>query len=275
MKLILAATDFSRTSRNAVNYAAEMAKRFKSKLILFHSYMPPVIMSDIAVVMPTVTELEKDSLKILKRMATSLKTKYGASLKLELVCKYGMAVDAIKDYAIENKVDLVVMGMKGAGALEEKLVGSITTDVIKKSRTPVLSIGSGVKFRAIKNIVFATDYLEIASPELLAPVKEIATAFKSHIHLLNVVPGSTTVPSVNQAVEGLKTEHAFEAFKHSFHAIVNKNAADGINEFIRLRKIDMVVMIPRKHNIFHALFKGRATKQVAFHTTIPLLSIHN
>lgn len=274
MKLILAATDFSKASRNAVNYAAEMAKRCKVHLVLFHSYMPPVIMSDVPVIMPASSELEKDALKVMKRMAASLKAKFGPSLKLELVCKYGMAVDAITDYAGENKVDLVVMGMRGTGPIEEKLVGSITTDVIKKSKSPVLSIGHGVKFSPVKNIVLATDYMEITSSSVLDPVKEIATLFKSHVHLLNVVPASTTVPTVSQAVQGIKTEHVFEGFKHSFHAIVNKDVATGINEFVKLRKIDLVVMIPRKHNFFQTLFKGRTTKQVAFHTNVPLLTIH-
>lgn len=33
MKIILAPTDFSKTARNAINYAAEIAKRNKAKLV--------------------------------------------------------------------------------------------------------------------------------------------------------------------------------------------------------------------------------------------------
>lgn len=274
MKLILAATDFSKASRNAINYAAEMAKRTKARLLLFHSYMPPVIASDVPVVLPSSSELEKDAMKAMKRIATSLQKKHGGSLKTELVCQYGLAVAAIIDYAEENKADLIVMGMKGAGPLKEKLFGSITTDVIKKSKRPVLSIGHDVKFNPIKHIAFATDYQEIASFAILDPVKELATQFKAHIHLLNVAPDSSLVPTVSHAIQGIKTNHAFDGYKHSFHAIINKSVADGIKEFTGLRKMDLVVMIARKHSFFQTLFKSRTTKHVAFHTNTPLLTIH-
>jgi nucleotide-binding universal stress UspA family protein len=274
MKLILAATDFSKASRNALQYAAELAKKSKAGLVLFHSYMPPVIVSDVPIALPLPEEIEKEALKKLRRTAAGLRLKYGRALKLELVCQYGMAVDAITNYASESKADLIVMGMSGAGALEEKLVGSITTDVIKRSKTPVLSIGQNVKFKPVKNIIFATDYKETASPLTLDALKEIANLYKSHIHILNVLEASTVLPTTKQAVQGLKTEHLFDGYKHSFHAIVNKKVADGIHDFIKLRKIDMTVMVPRKHSVFHTLFKGRATKQVAFHTGVPLLTIH-
>lgn len=274
MKTILAATDFSKASRHAVTYAAEMAKKCKAKLVLLHSYLPPVMLSDVPVVIPGLEELEKDALKIMRRTVSGLHLKHGRGLKVEMVCKYAMAVDAIRDYASENKVDLIIMGMRGASVLSEKLLGSITTDVIKQSHVPVMSIGHKVKFKAPKNIVFATDYQQIESPSALDPLKTIATLFKSNIHVLNVVPKATAIPTVSQAAEGIKIEHLLEGYKHNFHAIVNKNVADGINEFVKLRKADLVVMIPRKHNIFQTVFKGRSTKQVAFHTNVPLLTIH-
>jgi len=38
MKTILVPTDFSKIARNAIDYAVEIAKLTKAKLILFHVY---------------------------------------------------------------------------------------------------------------------------------------------------------------------------------------------------------------------------------------------
>lgn len=274
MKTILAATDFSKASRNAVNYAAEIARKSNARLILFHSYMPPIIVSDVPVVMSLPEDVEKNALKTLRRMTSGLILKYGKNLKPELVCKYGMAVDAINTFAKERQVDLIVMGMEGSGYLEEKLVGSITTTLIAKCETPVLSIGKKIKYKAIKKIALATDYLAVGNSAVLNPLKDIAGLFKSHIYVLNVVPDTKTLPNVKQAIQGIHIENALKGCNHSFHATVNKNVAEGINEFVATNKIDMVVMIPRRHSVFKTVFKGRQTKKVAFHSSASLLTLH-
>ena len=274
MKTLLVPTDFSRTSRNAINYAAGIARRCKASLILFHSYLPPIMISDVPVIIPLPAEIEKESLKKLKRIAASLRVKYGENLKIELVCKYGLASDIISEFAKEKKADLIVMGIQGAGYIEEKFAGSITTETIKKSKIPVLSVGKQFVFKKIKNIAFATDYLALKDPSTLSPLKEIASIFKSHVHIVNVVPDKNSVPTSSQAVQGIGIEHILEAQDHSFHCVVNKNISEGINEFVKSRKIDLVVMIPRKHPLLKSIFKQAETKKVAFHSNAPLLTIH-
>lgn len=49
MKTILAATDYSKTSLNAVDYAINLAKFKQSKVVLFHAYHPPIITSDVPI----------------------------------------------------------------------------------------------------------------------------------------------------------------------------------------------------------------------------------
>jgi len=272
METILAPTDFSKASKNAINYAAQLAKINKAGLILLHAYLPPVMVSDVPVMIPFADEIEKKGLKKLKIMAANLRAKYGKALKIEVICKYGSPAPCIMDIAKEKKCKLIVMGLQGTGFIEERITGSTTTDLIKKSEVPVLSIGDKIKYKKIKRIVFATDFLQLKKAEILNPLKEMAATFKSHIYILHVTPENLAIPTITEAVQGIKLDRALEGSDHSFHNCINNKVSEGINEFVKTFKIDMVVMISRNHSILHSIFNKRETKAVAFQSTIPLLT---
>ena len=58
MNTILVPVDFSPASRNASIYAAELAKLFNSRLLLFHAYMLPTPISEVPYAMITVDNLQ-------------------------------------------------------------------------------------------------------------------------------------------------------------------------------------------------------------------------
>lgn len=200
--------------------------------------------------------------------------KYGNKLVVECKCACGFPVEEINIFAKENKIDLIVMGMEGAGYLTEKLIGSITTSLIKKAKCPVLAIDKHVKFRSIKKIALACDYSETKNKYILNPLKELAHLFKSHVYILNVVRELETVATVSKAVAGIKLDHSLEGVNHSFHYAKSEDIIEGINDFVDEKKIDMVVMIPRMHTALQNLFHEAHTKRMAFHTKVPLLALH-
>jgi nucleotide-binding universal stress UspA family protein len=275
MKAILAPTDFSNHSKNSVAYAAEIAKLTKSKLILLHVYSMPIIQSDVPVVMPVWPDIEKDGMEALNKQKRSLNRKFGTGLQIECICKMGYSIDEIvKQCITEKNVDLVVMGMQGAGYLSEKLIGSVTTALIKRSDCPVLVINEKVKFKSLKKIVLAYDYEKRLNKTVLNPLKEFVKLFKSQVFVLNVVNETQKLPSIKNAVAGIGTEHDLEEIKHSYHFIKNDDVINGINKFVTTKKADMLVIIPRKHKFLSTIFRESNTKKMAFHTSIPLLALH-
>lgn len=275
MKVILAPTDFSKQSSNSVAYAAEVAKLTKSKLILLHVYSMPIVQSEVPVVMPVWSDIEKDCMNALKKQKRLLNHKFGISLQIECICKMSYSIDeTIKQCITEKNVDLVIMGMQGAGYLSEKLIGSVTTTLIKRSDCPVLVINEKVKFKNLKKIVLAYDYEKKLNKTVLNPLKEFITLFKSQVFILNVVNEAQKLPSIKNAIAGVGTEHSLEEIKHSYHFIKNNDVINGINKFVDTKKADMIVIIPRKHKFLNTIFRERNTKKMAFHTSIPLLALH-
>lgn len=273
MKIILAPTDFSEIAGNAIDYAVEIAVCSNAKIILFHVYHVPVVPSEIPIMMP-VDEIERDSMESLKKIERKIHQKHGSKLIIECHCKYGFPVDEINFFAEENKIDLIIMGMEGTGYLTEKLIGSITTSLIRKAKCPVLAIDKEVRFKNIKKIVLASDYGEIKNKSILAPLKEFAHLFKAHVYILNVARELEIIPSVSKAVEGIKLDHLMEEINHSFYYAKNEDIIEGINDFVEEKQIDLVAMIPREHATIQSLFIEPNTKRMAFHTKVPLLALH-
>ncbi len=273
MKTILVPTDFSEVAENALDYAVEIAKITKAKLVLFHVFNVPIIPAEIPIVIPT-DEMEKDAMNSLKKIEKKLQNKHGSKLTIECKSKCGFPVEEINLFAKENKVDLIVVGMEGENFLIEKIIGNITTSLIKKAKCPVLAIDKHVKFKNIKKIALACDYNKTDNNTILAPLKEFAQVFESHIFILNVTQELETVTTVSKAVEGIKLNHSLQNVNHSFHYAMNEDIIEGINDFVDKMKIDMVVMIPRMHTALHNLFHEPNSKRMAFHTKIPLLALH-
>ncbi len=276
MKTILVPTDFSAISANSADYAAEIAKRAKAKIVLFHAYHVPVVTSDVMVIAPALDELEADALNKLRNLKNEMLKKHGDTLNIDLACVWGFGADEINSYTKENKVDLIVIGTHGAGFVSERLIGSVTTALIRSSNCPVLAIDNKVKFIEPKRIAFACDYLETESKETFTLFKELVNLFRSHVYVLNVINKKDFVPTVKEAVSDfIDLENSFDDVEHSLHYIHDKNIVEGINEFVTDKKMDMIVMIPRKHSMLQNIFHEPNTKRMAFHTNVPLLALHN
>ena len=272
MKNILVPTDFSKSAGNALDYAIEIAKLTGSSIILFHAYQLPLETSEIPIT-PSIEGIEKQILKKLEKSKRHI-IKNGIGIKVRSEYKCGFPVEEINLCAEKNKVDLIVMGLHGAGFLKEKLIGSVATVLIKSSKCPVMVINQNVKFKALKKIVFAFDYTEIKNKTVLSPVIDFANLFKSHIFIFNVVKSQLqAVSSISKAVDGMKLAHALGNAEHSFHYSENEDIIDGINQFVLDNKIDLVVMVPHQHSPLHNLFNPSQTKKMAFHTRIPLLTL--
>lgn len=273
MKTILVPTDFSDSAKNALNYATELAKLTKAKLVLFHAFHIPTVPSDVPFVLP-IDDIKKDTLIALNKLKKDLIIKNGKELNIECKTSLGFAVDEINGLVTEEKIDLIVMGVRGAGYLSEKLIGSVTTTLIRKAKCPVLAINDKVKFKAIKKIVIASDYQKIDDKSIMNPIKEFVKLFKSHIYILNVSREKELISATKKTTGGAQLANLFEGLSHSFNFVENEDIVEGINEFVNEHNIDLIVMVPRKHTLFENIFKERNTKRMAFHTHIPILALH-
>jgi nucleotide-binding universal stress UspA family protein len=272
MKTILVPTDFSDAARNASEYAIEYAKEFGYRLLLYHVYHLPVmsVPEEPLLVMENPKVLKKNHLESLQEEAAFL----SKDNQVEIECRVaeGFAVDEVLALEDEIKPAFIVMGMETEGAFSELIIGSIATDVIRKTKTPIILIPEKAKFKKIERITLAYDYKLKQEVEILEPLKELLKASQAKLFILNVGKEDPQ-QNAEKAIAGIKLEKYFQDIVFTTHFSEAEDFTSGVNNFIRSSSTDLITMIPHKHNFLERLFKESHTKKIAFHTNVPLLTL--
>jgi len=141
---ILVPTDFGEPADAAIQYARALAAEFASRVHLVHVVPEPVAypwgteLSTFSLA-NILSESEAGAIERLQTFASSL------GLPADRVVTHaavGRPVDKILDYIGGQRIDLVVMGTHGRGAVGHLLVGSVAERIVRHSPVPVLTVHS-------------------------------------------------------------------------------------------------------------------------------------
>jgi nucleotide-binding universal stress UspA family protein len=268
---ILVPTDFSTPSRVAIGYAAGLAKKTNAKVIMLS------------------VQIESDSLQTAKlrklqdsnvqtarkdaeRALSVLKERFP---KVSCSFEYTLAstvVEGIESFATARKVDLIVMGSKGASGLKKILMGSNATAVIDNSSVPVIVVPNKPNFKTEKTlnkIVYATDATNFKLEAKL--VADLAKKLNASMEVLHIMPDDTTSNKKGAHVSGAKLAELEHFTKGPVHILPAQKIAKSLDGFVKAQQADAVAMF---HSLEHKdkLFGTSLTRELAFQNTFPLLS---
>ena len=272
MDTLLVPIDFSPSSRTASIYAASLAKAYKAKLILFHAYMMPTPVTEVPYVMISVNELQTENEQMIRREAAELHENF--DIEVESQVQIGMPSEEITLAAQEAKADLIVIGMRGAGGLDN-LIGNTSASVVRKAKTPVLVVPHNAVFNPIKQIVYASDFSYSFSANLFRPMLDIAEKFQAQVHIVHIRKAGISESSERELLSKKNISALLGTVNHSFTIITDESITHGINHYVDEHDIQMLVMLAHKHTFFERLFNKIHTAEMAHQTKIPLLVLHD
>jgi nucleotide-binding universal stress UspA family protein len=136
---IVVGNDGSDYSIAAVKLAAEIAKALGATLDVVHVSHLPVTFYAAAFETPIDLQAQMDALKA--EAETRAKTALAeVGIDGNLVTLDGNPADALVEYAENEKAGLLVVGSRGAGAIERFLLGSVSNRVVHHAHCPVLVV---------------------------------------------------------------------------------------------------------------------------------------
>jgi nucleotide-binding universal stress UspA family protein len=272
MKTILAPTDFSEVSENAVSYAADLAKLAHATLVIFHSYSVPIPTSpEIPVITVPFDEVDKENMKQLKELDKKLKKSHHG-LETELITRPGFVVDEILSLQKEKKADLTIMGVTGAGKTAEVL-GSNATSVSKKSHSPVIIVPINTKFKKPEKIALACDYKSTVPDKAINQFRQLVKLFNAKVLIFDVLK-KTELVTFEKATAEVNLENSLGDIPHSLYFPSGDDLVQETHNFVERNHVDILAVMPHNYSFFGGLFHRSDTKKLALHTNIPLLSIH-
>lgn len=275
MKKILVPCDFSEISENALNYAVGLAKYFSSTLVLLHIEQIPVINTEFGLSSYTLTDTTTNSLASLKQLVQKIQLSEPTLTNIEYYAEMGNATDTIVSYCNKLNIDLTVMGISGHGSkFMKNIIGSTSVSVAKHVDMPVLIVPPKYTFKKIQNVAYACEYdHELEKNSSLIQVKYINTMLGSKLNILHVVPEAHELNEEEANIDDF-VEHKFENATHRTFILTENETSKGLIRFVENHEIDLLIVEPKKHNLFHKIFFPSTTTDVAFFSPVPVLTIH-
>jgi nucleotide-binding universal stress UspA family protein len=139
IRRILAPTDFSEPSKQAIAYAFELAQTFEAQLVLLHVVdLPPYPIEGLPPSQLGGTFLEELEQQAASDLAQVLAKE--AEVKVVRRVVAGIPYRKIVEIAADEKVDLIVMATHGRTGFSHLFMGSVAERVVRTVSCPVLTI---------------------------------------------------------------------------------------------------------------------------------------
>lgn len=266
MKRILIPTDFSPVADNAMDYALDIAAKFKSNLLIYHVYsLQGELRRNRRHFKNKEPYIEAIEQKMVDFVAKFEDKSSRLGLRIDSKVEENSPYFLFKNKITKNAIDLIVMGTKRATRLEKVIYGSAAATALETAEAPVLVVPPGHS-GGIKRIVLATD-LDGVSQGSLIPLKKLAAAYHAKVTILRVNTETHTKMD-------LKDDLPLEGIEREYKEVpLLKSINDSINDFVEKDQSDLVCMIRREKAFFDSIFKKSVTKTHVYNSDVPFLAL--
>ena len=125
----------------------------------------------------------------------------------------------------------------------------------------------------IRKIGLACDYKQVVINTPFELLKKVVKDFRAELHVMNVdFENKNFEPGMIQ--ESFMLTELLKDLKPEFHSIEASDVVEGLNTFAQVAKLDWIVVIPKKHTLVQKIFTTSHTQQMLYHTSVPILCIH-
>jgi nucleotide-binding universal stress UspA family protein len=197
----------------------------------------------------------------------------------KVVVGQGSAAKVILKTAVKESADLIVVGRKGVSGQEQNLIGSVTHQILRGARVPVLvTKGTDAKVEPIEKILVPTDFSAAEDLERNYAWK-LAKLFGAGLTFLYVLElfGHDFRLSDEMFDQALKKLQARKKREHKDVAIdeqVTKavHGYEGIIDVADSKGYDLIVMSTTVRKLARFLL-GSTTEKVIAHSRVPVFAI--
>ncbi len=301
IKKIIWASDGSDESMQALNYAIFLARRLGSEITGVNVIeMHPRLLYDYA--RDPDSELyswvEQSAENQRERLISEAEISGVQGIVFHLKVLIGDPTEEIVRLARRKKADLVVVGVRGMGLIDRMLVGSTTLKVLRKSGTPILSVGKkdGGDTIGIRNILVPLDVHEKDDSALNYAV-DLAEALKANVSVVYAYRlFAYTADEQEKARAGMNKlgDDALKFFSSELAAriegprqrlkaacglditgdlIEGRNPALSIVEYAKNKNADLIVINTHARKGIKKIMMGSVTEKVVQESHCPVLAL--
>jgi len=285
---VLIPVDFSDYSMRACEFGFGFAKTFNTEVILLHvyftpRYMPSIPYNDVFSYQGPDEESIKNIIKKvnedLNNLSEKIKGKIASGefpdVKFTCILKEGVPEEEILKYAKNNSPGIIVMGTRGKNKKDADIIGSVTAEVIDRSRAIVFVVPENTPFKIfneVKKLAFITNFDQRDLIAFDALMKKMS-AFKFSVTLIHLATLKDAWNEIKLA--GIKEyfQKQYSDIQIHYEVVMDDNLGQNLDSFIQKNSVDVITITSYKRNMFARLFNPSIAMKMIFHTDTPLLVI--
>lgn len=291
VKRIIILTDFSDNAAHAALYGCNLAKSMGSPSItLLHTFNPAALLSPnemsslLAPIEATgvftnyewaaeqIDLIKKEKLAELEHLKEKLLPVLQPGTEIGCLVEFGALTEVVNQMNRDEKADLVIMGIKGRSGIEKILIGSNATKAIEHVKCPVLIVPQQAALEVPEKILLATD-LKTLNPVVLGQLDSLLENIEAKLLVLNILPEQTELASVKK--NAAPFQQHFIKYTPEFHFRKNEgeDTEAAIHNFAIEHQASLIISLHHAQSFFQSLFHKSITRELAWHSTLPIISI--
>ncbi|CAN5187616.1 universal stress protein [soil metagenome] len=277
MKKILIPCDFSEQAKQAFKFAMDIAASSQGEVIVTYLIDFPFLYETSFRTHPSWHDpsLIAELTELAKRDYHYLTETYaGGPVPVNLLIEWGPGSSSILKIINDQHIDLVIMGKSGANNVQEFLVGSNTSKIVRASPVPVLVVKQAPEVSSIRNIVYPS-MLEMDQVEIITQIKILQEFFSAIIHivLINTPTRFHRDKDSKSALEEYAKHYKLRDYTLNFRNDTHEH--DGIINFSLEKKADLIAMRTHGRRGISHLLHGSIAEDVLKNVNCPVLTYAN
>ncbi len=269
MKKILCPVDFSKASRNGIEYAGNLAAHLMAHVTLLN--VRPTIWPE-AVQLQQEAAISKEEIsESLKQWSDEVEKEFGVTCGIHVDQTIQTVEKSIADHAADY--DLIVTGTNGADDFYQLAFGSNSFHVVQQAMCPVLIIPEGCSYEPIKQLVYAYD--PSTNPIFLVDqLREFATALGASIRVLHVMETEPTSETDQQlkSMKELVMARARKEISWGFEGIYGRDVAWTLEHYAVSNAVDVLALSYHHRTLMDALFHQNVIKRISMTAQFPVFT---
>lgn len=269
MKKILCPTDFSLSAETAVSYAAKLAQQTGASIHLLHMDLlsdltPEEVLfgggSDSAQLLELLDKECTEVARVFKVSCYEEPMASGTSLSKHMA-------------SLEQEYELIVMGTNGEDTIMQKMFGSNTYAVIRRTTVPLLIVPEKCGFSRITNIAYAFDYWRIHEVPMKRMV-QFAKSVNARLTLVDVMERYSREAEKDLLATQAELRAAYgDDVALDFKVLYNDDIKVALNEYMATGACDVLGLCFRDHGL-SGLPPAGLIRQLSREMSYPVLIVH-
>jgi len=270
MAKIIVVTNFSASSRNALDYACKFLHNPTTSVLLLNIFSFPASLTGDAIAIAALSETLLNDERKLQQEYEWVKNNYPEiNIHAEMVT--GVFIDELYAKAIEENTSLIILGADGR--YNKLLAWDVNiVDAFIDLDIPVLIVPSTITYRPVKKIAFAVNYYRRNLQMPLAMIKRLTSFTKAQLYVINVVSPTELIDDSAKAYKKAVQDELAELSPIYFEPEF-KNIFNAIDKFTADEAIDMLLVIPTRHGLWFKIFQQDHTAGIVNLNHLPVLSL--